>query len=115
MSGATLSQGVGSIGGVLMLLQDIYPAFRELTHAILRVKLILCQLIERRHMRERPGCLVGLLKLFLLDKLFDWLQQRFGFGRGFSCAGLGCGILLLIVFIALACSIFTGTDWLRLF
>lgn len=66
-------------------------------------------------MRERQGCLAGLLKLFLLDKLFDWLQARFGFGRGFSCTGIGCGLILLIVFIALACGTMTNTDWTRLF
>jgi hypothetical protein len=66
-------------------------------------------------MRERQGCLAGLLKLFLLDKLFDWLQARFGFGRGFSCTGIGCGVILLIVFIALACGTLTDTDWTRLF
>jgi hypothetical protein len=64
-------------------------------------------------MRERQGCLVGLLKLFLLDKLFDWLQERFGFGRG--CSGFGCGVILLLIFLALACGVFSDTDWLRLF
>ncbi len=39
---------------------------------------------------ERPGCLMGLLQLFLLDKLFDWLQRNFGFGRG-GLLGCGCG------------------------
>ena len=66
-------------------------------------------------MRNRQGCLAGLLELFLLDKLFDWLQRRFGFGRGLSCTGLGCGVLLLLAFIVLACSILTRTNWLRLF
>jgi hypothetical protein len=66
-------------------------------------------------MRNRRGCLAGLLELFLLDKLFDWLQRRFGFGRGQSCTGIGCGLLLLIVFVVLACSIVTRTNWLRLF
>jgi hypothetical protein len=65
-------------------------------------------------MSERQGCLAGLLKLFLLDKLFDWLQARFGFGRGLSCTGIGCGLILLVIFIALACGIFTDTDWLRI-
>ena len=65
-------------------------------------------------MNNRPGCLSGLLKLFLLDALFDWLQKRFGFGRGLSCSGCGCGLILLIIFIALACLTLTSTDWLRL-
>jgi hypothetical protein len=66
-------------------------------------------------MRDRQGCLAGLLQLFLLDKLFDWLQRRFGFGKGCSCSGIGCGLILLIIFIALACGALTGTDWLKLF
>ncbi len=66
-------------------------------------------------MRERPGCLAGLLQLAFLSWLFDWLQDRFGFGKGCSCSGLGCGVILLLVFILLACSILGGTDWFRLF
>ncbi len=65
-------------------------------------------------MRERPGCLSGLLRLIALNWIFDWLQERFGFGRGPSCAGCGCGVILLIIFLALACSTLFGTDWLRL-
>jgi len=61
---------------------------------------------------NRPGCLSGLLKLFILDKVFDWLQGRFGFGRG--PLGCGCGFIFLIIFIALACSVILGTDWLSL-
>lgn len=64
-------------------------------------------------MKDRQGCLAGLLQLFLLDKLFDWLQQRFGFGRG--CSGFGCGVVLFIIFLLIACGIFTNTDWLSLF
>jgi len=56
-----------------------------------------------------------LLELFLLDKLFDWLQNRFGFGRGCSCSGIGCGVILLVLFVLFACGIFTNTDWLKLF
>lgn len=63
-------------------------------------------------MNNRPGCLAGVLKLFMLGWLFDWLQDRFGFGRG--CSGCGCGIILLIIFLVLACSIITGTNWSQL-
>jgi len=62
-------------------------------------------------MNDRPGCLSGLLKLVLLGWLFDWLQDTFGFGRGLSCTGCGCGFILLFFFIAFACSIITGTNW----
>ncbi len=64
-------------------------------------------------MERRPGCLVGLLKLAFLNAIFDWLQDRFGFGRGFSCGGIGCGVILLIIFIVLACTTCANTDWLR--
>jgi hypothetical protein len=64
---------------------------------------------------DRPGCLAGLLELFLLDKVFDWLQRRFGFGRGLSCTGIGCGFILLILFIVIACGTINNVDWTRLF
>jgi hypothetical protein len=64
-------------------------------------------------MKNRQGCLASLLELFLLDKLFNWLQRRFGFGRG--CSGVGCGLIFLLIAILLACAVITRTDWLRLF
>jgi hypothetical protein len=63
---------------------------------------------------RKAGCLSGLLKLFLLDKVFDWLQERFGYKSG-SCMGCGCGFVLMIAFLWIAVSIIFGTDWLRLF
>ena len=65
-------------------------------------------------MDNRPGCLAGLLKLFLLGWLFDWLQDTFGFGRGVSCGGCGCGLILLLIFLALVCSTLFGTNWTRI-
>ena len=65
-------------------------------------------------MRNRGnGCLAGLFELFLLDTVFDWLQKKFGFGRG--CSGCGCGVIFFIIFVGLACSILTRTNWLHLF
>ncbi|HUW10575.1 MAG TPA: hypothetical protein VM537_12660 [Anaerolineae bacterium] len=64
-------------------------------------------------MKQRQGCLQGLLKMFMLTAAFDWLEDRFGFGRGCSCSGCGCGIIILIAFLIMACGIVTGTDWLR--
>lgn len=66
-------------------------------------------------MRNRQGCLAGLLELFLLDRLFEWLEHRFGWGRGCSCSGCGCSLILLIIFVVVALSIFTNTNWLRPF
>ena len=62
-------------------------------------------------MNNRPGCLQGLLRLALLNWIFDFLQERFGFGRGCSCTGIGCGFILLILFLVFSCSILTGTNW----
>jgi len=73
------------------------------------------QNLKEAAMRDRQGCLAGLLQLFLLDKLFDWLQERFGFGRGFSCTGIGCGLILLLAFVIFACGTLTNTDWSHLF
>jgi hypothetical protein len=57
-------------------------------------------------MKNRQGCLASLLELFLLDKLFNWLERRFGLGRG---------LIILVAAILLACSIITRTNWLSLF
>jgi len=65
-------------------------------------------------MSNRPGCLSGLLKLFILDKVFDFLQDRFGFGRGVSCSGCGCGVILLVLSITFTCYVILGTNWLDL-
>jgi hypothetical protein len=65
-------------------------------------------------MRERSGCLSGLLRLFFLTAAFDYLENRFGFGRGCSCSGIGCGLIILFVFLVLVCGTVTGTDWTRL-
>jgi hypothetical protein len=61
---------------------------------------------------ERPGCLAGLLKLFLLRQAYEWLQRNFGFGRG--CLGAGCGVIFLILFLLFGCSIVFNTNWFRL-
>lgn len=65
-------------------------------------------------MNKRQGCLEGFFELFMLNVVFDWLQKRFGFGRGVSCTGCGCGFLLLIIAALMACNIIFGTDWFRL-
>jgi len=64
--------------------------------------------------RRQQGCLEGLLELTFLNVVFDWLQKRFGFGRGVSCAGCGCGFIMLIIFLLLACSIIFSTNWFQL-
>jgi hypothetical protein len=61
---------------------------------------------------RRQGCLQGLFELFLLDTVFNFLNARFGFGRG--CSGIGCGLIFLCIFIVLACNIIFGTNWFSL-
>jgi hypothetical protein len=69
---------------------------------------------ESSPMNRQRGCLEGLLEMFFLTAIFDWLQDRFGFGRGVSCSGGCCGCLLTIIFVFLMCGIITGTNWLSL-
>jgi len=56
----------------------------------------------------------GLLRLTIITAAFDWLQKRFGFGRGASCGGCGCGMILLLIFIVLVCGTCAGTDWFHI-
>jgi hypothetical protein len=56
----------------------------------------------------------GLLRQGSSPPYFEWLQDRFGFGRGLSCRGIGCGLILLVVFVVLVCGTCAYTDWLRL-
>lgn len=64
-------------------------------------------------MNDRPGCLGGLFRIFLLDTLFNWLQRTVGFGRG-GCGGCGCGLILMILFLIILFSILFGTNWFKL-
>ena len=66
-------------------------------------------------MDSKPGCLSGLFKLFVANAIFDFLQERFGFGRGLSCTGCGCGLILLLISIGVTCSIIFGTNWTNLY
>lgn len=63
--------------------------------------------------RPGPGCLTGLIKLFLLDKIYNWLQRTIGFKHG-GCIGCGCGTILFILFIIILISILTGTNWFEI-
>ncbi len=64
---------------------------------------------DHENLEERPGCLSGILKLFALGAIYDWLQDNVGFGRG--CWGAPCGIILFILLIVFGCSIIFGTNW----
>jgi len=59
------------------------------------------------------GCLTGLIKLFLLDKIYHWLQRTVGFKQG-GCLGCGCGTILFFLFVVFLISILTGTNWFEI-
>ncbi len=61
-------------------------------------------------LQERPGCFGGLLKLFALGWIMDWLQDNVGFGRG-GCGGVSCGVILLALALIFGCAIIFGTNW----
>jgi hypothetical protein len=52
------------------------------------------------------------MKLFFLDRIYDWSQRHFGYRSG-GCCGCGCGTLLFIVFVYFFVRIVFGTDWLH--
>lgn len=62
---------------------------------------------------DRPGCLMGLMELFALNKIYNWAQETFGAKSG-SCLGCGCGIVIFVIAIIVFCSIVFGTDWFDL-
>ena len=53
--------------------------------------------------------------MFLLKSVLDWLQQRFGFGKGCSCTGLIFGIIFLCIALFFFCNIVTGTNWGKIY
>ena len=62
-------------------------------------------------MDDRPGCFGGLLRLFFLNSIYDWMQRNFGFGRG-GCFGCGCGCIMLVIFVVVFLSIIFGVNWM---
>ena len=65
-----------------------------------------------RDNNNNPGCRSGLLQLFLVKKVYDWGQERFGAKRG-GCCGCLFGTVLFVIFICVVFSIIFGTDWLH--
>ena len=59
---------------------------------------------------ERPGCLGGLLQLFLLSKIYNWGQEKFGAKRG-GCCGCVIGLVLFVIFVMLVLRIVFNVDW----
>ena len=62
-------------------------------------------------MDDRPGCLGGLLRLFFLQTIYEWMQKNFGFGQG-GCFGCGCGCIMLVIFVLVFFSIIFSVNWL---
>ncbi len=60
---------------------------------------------------DKQRCLSGLLQLFLVKKIYDWGQQKFGYGNGIF--GCGCGCLLVILFVGFVLSILFNTNFLK--
>lgn len=62
---------------------------------------------------ENPGCLSGILQLFLLNKIYQWGQEKFGAKRG-GCCGCVIGLILFVVFAGLVLKIVFNVDWFSL-
>jgi len=63
-----------------------------------------------RRNNDNPGCLSGILQLFLLSKIYSWGQKHFGSERG-GCCGCLIGIVFFFIFIGLVLKIFFNVDW----
>ena len=63
-----------------------------------------------RNNNNNPGCLSGLLQLFLLRKVYDWGQEKFGAKRG-GCCGCLIGVVLFVIFVMLVLRIVFNVDW----
>lgn len=64
---------------------------------------------------KRQGILQALIEMFFLKSTFDWLETRFGFGKGCSCTGIIFGIIILCIALFLLCQILTGTNFGKLY
>ena len=62
---------------------------------------------------DNPGCLSGLLQLFLLNKIYQWGQEHLGAKRG-GCCGCVIGVVLFIIFIGRVLRIVFNVDWTSL-
>ena len=61
---------------------------------------------------NNPGCLTGLLQLFLLKTIYDWGQSNFGAKHG-GCCGCIFGLVLFMIAAAFFMQIVFHTDWFR--
>lgn len=59
---------------------------------------------------NNPGCLSGLLQLFLVSKIYNWSQEKFGAKRG-GCCGCLIGVVLFLIMVGVVLKIFFNVDW----
>lgn len=64
---------------------------------------------------NRQGILQALAEMLFLTAAFNWLERRFGFGKGCSCIGFIVGVIILCVALFLLCNILTGTNFGKLY
>ena len=66
--------------------------------------------MNRRNNNDNPGCLSGILQLFLVSKIYNWAQETFGAKHG-GCCGCAIGAVLFIIMIMVVLRIFFNVDW----
>jgi len=66
-----------------------------------------------RNNNQNPGCLTGLMQLFLLRTVYNWGQEHFGSKRG-GCCGCVVGLVFFVIFVLLVLRIVFNVDWLSL-
>ena len=59
---------------------------------------------------NNPGCLSGLLQLFLLGTIYNWAQEHFG-SRSGGCCGCIFGLILFMIFVLFFTKIVFNVDW----
>lgn len=59
---------------------------------------------------NNPGCLSGLLQLFLVSKIYNWSQEKFGAKRG-GCCGCLVGVILFVIMVMVVLKIVFNVDW----
>ena len=68
--------------------------------------------MKQRNNNDNPGCLSGILQIFLLSKVYNWGQEKFGAKRG-GCCGCLIGTIMFVIFIILILQIVFNVDWLN--
>ena len=59
---------------------------------------------------NNPGCLSGILELFLVSKVYNWAQEKFGAKSGGCCGCVIC-VILFIIMVMVVLKIVFNVDW----